>query len=63
MKIVIVGTGTASWISAFVLSHTTNNEKLLFDFDKYQKERSDKFFSFQHFIALNNENIKTLYQQ
>jgi tryptophan halogenase len=26
MKIVIVGTGTASWISAFVLSHTTDNE-------------------------------------
>tara|TARA_E500000305_G_scaffold104746_1_gene101545 strand:+ start:308 stop:1738 length:1431 start_codon:yes stop_codon:yes gene_type:complete len=26
MKITIVGTGTASWLSAFVLSHTTNHD-------------------------------------
>jgi len=43
--------------------YNLNNEKLLFDFIEYQKEKTDKLFSFQHFIALNNENIKTLYQQ
>ena len=26
MKITIVGTGTASWLSAFVLSYTTNHD-------------------------------------
>ena len=26
MKITIVGTGTASWLTAFILSHTTNHE-------------------------------------